>query len=37
MGIDLTGYISSLPIHFQNLTPNRLLNMILWKRNVLNW
>jgi hypothetical protein len=30
-------YISTLPIHFQNLTPNRLPNMILRKRNVLDW
>jgi hypothetical protein len=29
------GYISSLPIHFQNLTSNSLPNMILRKRNVL--
>jgi hypothetical protein len=37
MGIYLMGYISSLPIHFQNLTPNRLPNMILRKKNAFNW
>jgi hypothetical protein len=35
MGIYLMDYISSLPN--QNLTPNRLPNTILRKRNVLNW
>jgi hypothetical protein len=37
MVIYLRGYMSSLPIHFQNLTPNRLPNMILRKMDVLNW
>jgi hypothetical protein len=35
MKIYLMGNISSLPIHFQNLTPNRLPNIILRKVELL--
>jgi hypothetical protein len=34
---NLFNGLSSLPIHFQNLTPNRLPNMILRKRNGVNF